>query len=115
MCSTDTSTNASANDLGLTDRSAGCGCGSHSAEQRSGETATDAVTTEYLVSGMTCSHCVSSVTEELSALEGVTGVSVELTPGGTSRVVVASATEIDPLAVRTAIDEAGYDLVSPTR
>ena len=35
--------------------------------------ANESVTSEYLVSGMTCNHCVSSVTEELSELDGVDG------------------------------------------
>ena len=39
-------------------------------------------TTEYTVSGMTCSHCVQAVTEEVSALAGVTQVTVDLTSGG---------------------------------
>jgi copper chaperone len=74
-------------------------------------------TTTYLVSGMTCGHCVSAVTEEISKLDGVTGVEVELVAGGTSRVSVAStATPSDAAipsdaAVAAAVDEAGYDLV----
>jgi copper chaperone len=68
-------------------------------------------TADYLVSGMTCEHCVASVTEELSALDGVDTVSVDLHPGGASRVTVASAAPLDLASVRAAIDEAGYELV----
>ncbi len=68
------------------------------------------VTTNLLVDGMTCSHCVSSVTEELKALDGVQAVTVELNAGGSSKVTVTSQTELDPVAVRSAIDEAGYTL-----
>lgn len=72
---------------------------------------TDAVETTLLVSGMTCGHCVSSVTEEVSALAGVQGVSVELEPAGISIVTVTSSTSLEPDALRSAIAEAGYELV----
>jgi len=65
-------------------------------------------TTEYAVSGMTCGHCVTAVTDELSALDGVTQVSVDLVSGGLSTVRVASNTRLDQAAVRAAVDEAGY-------
>jgi len=68
-------------------------------------------TTTVLVSGMTCGHCVKSVTEELSALEGVQDVAVELVAGGTSTVTVTSAAPLDAEAVRGAVDEAGYAVV----
>ena len=45
-------------------------------------------TQTYPVIGMTCDHCVAAVTEELTALEGVTDVSVDLVEGGTSPVTV---------------------------
>lgn len=68
------------------------------------------VTTNLLVDGMTCSHCVSSVTEEIKALDGVQAVAVELNAGGRSKVTVTSRSTLDPAAVRSAIDEAGYTL-----
>ncbi len=61
----------------------------------------------YQVSGMTCEHCVRAVTAELTALAGVTGVSVDLVPGGTSAVTVTSAAPLDGQAVAAALDEAG--------
>ena len=70
-------------------------------------------TTTYPVIGMTCGHCVAAVTEELSALEGVTDVSVELVEGGTSPVTVTSQAPLDPALVAEAIDEAGYALAGP--
>lgn len=70
---------------------------------------------EYFVDGMTCSHCVASVTEELSELEGVASVSVELKPGGSSRVSVVAATPLTEDAVRAAIEEAGYELAAVPR
>ena len=72
-------------------------------------------TTTYLVSGMTCGHCVSAVSEEISKLDGVTGVEVELVAGGTSRVSVASTAIPTDAAVAAAVDEAGYDLVGAGR
>lgn len=68
-------------------------------------------TAEYLVEGMTCSHCVSSVTEELSEVDGVTAVSVDLTSGLPSIVSVTSDSPLDDATVDAAIEEAGYTLV----
>jgi copper chaperone CopZ len=71
------------------------------------------MTDTYRVTGMTCEHCVAAVTEELSALDGVTAVDVDLVAGGTSTVTVESAAPLDPAAVAEAIDEAGYALAGP--
>ena len=65
----------------------------------------------FLVRGMTCAHCVSSVTEEISEIPGVLSVSVDLVIDGDSVVNVESGSEIDEELIRAAIDEAGYDLV----
>jgi copper chaperone len=62
------------------------------------------------VVGMTCGHCVQAVTQELTALDGVQDVAVELVPDGTTLVTVTSAAPLDDAAVRAAIDEAGYDI-----
>jgi copper chaperone len=61
----------------------------------------------YNVLGMTCGHCVASVTEELSELAGVSGVDVVLETGA---VTVTSAEALDEAAVRAAVEEAGYQL-----
>ena len=47
-------------------------------------------TTTYAVTGMSCEHCVNAVTSELSGLGGVSAVTVDLVPGGSSSVTVAS-------------------------
>ncbi|GAB3959137.1 heavy-metal-associated domain-containing protein [Actinoallomurus acanthiterrae] len=65
-------------------------------------------TTEYTVKGMTCGHCVSAVTSEVGAIDGVTDVKVDLTSGV---VTVASTAPLDDRAVRDAVDEAGYEVV----
>ncbi|GAB3822758.1 heavy-metal-associated domain-containing protein [Kribbella italica] len=71
-------------------------------------------TTTYAVSGMTCGHCTSAVTEELSKLPGVQNVSIDLNAGGTSAVQVTSESALDEGAVREAVDEAGYELTGAT-
>lgn len=64
-------------------------------------------TTTYVVTGMSCEHCVNAVTGELSGLGGVSAVTVDLVPGGGSRVTVASDTPLPLDAVSAALDEAG--------
>jgi copper chaperone len=70
--------------------------------------------TTYAVAGMTCAHCVSAVTEELAALPGVQDVSVDLVADGPSQVRVVSDGSLEETQVRTAVDEAGYELVADT-
>ncbi|GCE75151.1 MULTISPECIES: heavy-metal-associated domain-containing protein [Cellulomonas] len=71
-------------------------------------------TTTYGVTGMTCGHCVSSVTDEVSKLAGVKDVTIELVTGGESKLTVASDEPLDVDAVRAAVDEAGYALTGAT-
>lgn len=66
-----------------------------------------AVTSTYTVTGMTCGHCVSAVTSELTALDGVDAVEIEL---GSGKVTVTSDAPLSDAAVRAAVDEAGYEL-----
>jgi copper chaperone len=63
----------------------------------------------YTVTGMTCAHCVMSVSEEIGALDGVTDVAVDLPTGA---VAVTSDRPIDAAQVRAAVEEAGYALAS---
>lgn len=65
--------------------------------------------TTYIVTGMTCQHCVASVTEELSEIAGVTNVAVDLATGA---VTVTSSAQLDDVAIKAAVTEAGYDLAS---
>jgi copper chaperone len=117
-------------DLGLTDVKAagGCGCGhggggcmcgghgaaaGHGAKQGvASSAASTSVVTELSVTGMTCEHCVKSVTEELAEIYGVNGVDITLNPDGVSNVVVMSEAPLDKGHVAAAIEEAGYSLVS---
>jgi copper chaperone CopZ len=61
----------------------------------------------YAVTGMTCGHCADAVTSELTELDEVTDVSVDLVPGGTSTVTVTSDAPLDEARVAAALDEAG--------
>lgn len=64
------------------------------------------------VSGMTCGHCVSSVTEELTELKGVENVSIDLNAGGISEVTITSTLTLDSAEIGEAVAEAGYLVVS---
>lgn len=64
-------------------------------------------TSTYTVAGMTCGHCVASVTEEITEIAGVETVDVVLESG---RVTVTSSQPLDPAAVEAAVEEAGYAL-----
>ncbi len=64
-------------------------------------------TATYQVTGMTCEHCAHAVTGELTALDGVSGVTVDLHPGSESAVTVTSAAPLTATAVAAALDEAG--------
>lgn len=96
-------------DLGLTASAAGCGCCS-TASVPDTQPAASAIIEEVLVDGMTCSHCVMSVTEEIAAVDGVDSVTVDLNVGRPSRVTIHSAAPIDAARVQAAVEEAGYTL-----
>jgi copper chaperone len=64
-------------------------------------------TSTWTVTGMTCGHCVASVTEELHEVAGVTDVAVDLPSGA---VTVTSDQPLDRSAVEAAVAEAGYQL-----
>jgi copper chaperone len=65
-------------------------------------------TVTYSVPGMTCGHCVNAVTSELTAVLGVTDVSVDLT----TKLVVVAGTNLDDDSLRAAIEEAGFEPAS---
>lgn len=69
---------------------------------------TSATSRTYTVTGMTCGHCVTSVTEEISEIAGVTAVDVDLASGRTT-VSGEGFTDDD---VRAAVREAGYEVAS---
>jgi copper chaperone CopZ len=61
-------------------------------------------TLDYTVSGMTCEHCVASVTEEVSEVAGVESVDVDLASGA----LRVTGSDVDPAQVQAAVVEAGY-------
>ena len=61
-------------------------------------------TVSYSVPAIHCAHCAASIREEVSEVEGVDEVVVDLD----TKVVTVSGSELDDAAVRTAIEEAGY-------
>jgi len=64
-------------------------------------------TQQFTVTGMTCGHCVASVSEEVSEVPGVEHVDIVLETGA---LTVTSAEPVDAAAVRSAVEEAGYQL-----
>jgi len=65
-------------------------------------------TTEtHNVVGMTCDHCTRAVRAELSAIDGVSDVDVDLARG---LIRVTAAHPVPVTAVRNAVEEAGYTL-----
>jgi copper ion binding protein len=64
-------------------------------------------TRTFTVTGMTCGHCVASVTEEVEEVDGVEGVDVDLATGA---LTVTSSQPVDDAAVRAAVEEAGYQM-----
>ena len=90
-----------------------CGCGTASNEgltitARPTDEPATASSVTLQVDGMTCGHCVSSVTEELTEIPGVSGVEVSLVAGGTSTVTATAPVESSDL--EAAVAEAGYEL-----
>jgi copper chaperone len=73
---------------------------------------TSPTTTTVSVSGMTCGHCVSAVSEELESLAGVEAIDVELNAGGVSTVTITSSNELSPSEIGEAVAEAGYLVVA---
>ncbi|GIH67640.1 heavy metal transport/detoxification protein [Microbispora siamensis] len=65
------------------------------------------MTSTYTVTGMTCGHCVSSVSEEVGAVAGVTDVRVDLASG---LLTVETDGGVDDAAIVAAVREAGYDV-----
>jgi copper chaperone len=63
----------------------------------------------YTVNGMTCEHCDRAVTEAIRAIPGVSAVRVDL---ASNQVHVRSERPLDSVAVRAAVADAGYELVS---
>ena len=70
------------------------------------------ISTIVHVSGMTCGHCVSAVSEELESLDGVEEIDIDLNAGGLSKVTITSTQELSPSEIGEAVAEAGYLVVA---
>jgi len=79
-------------------------------EHAMGHTAT--IQTNVSVSGMTCGHCVSAVSEEIESLASVESVDIDLNAGGISTVTITSTQELSPSEIGEAVAEAGYLVVA---
>ena len=64
--------------------------------------------TTFQVTGMTCDHCQRAVTEEISRVPGVQGITVDLATGS---VTVTATQPVDRADIALAVDEAGYTLI----
>ncbi len=62
-------------------------------------------TVVYTVPAIHCAHCATSIREEVSEVEGVEDVAVDLD----TKVVTVSGRALDDSALRAAIAEAGYE------
>lgn len=95
----------------------GCGCGTTKNNSLTIGTAPRennmSTETNTIVSleGLTCGHCVASVTEEIEALEAVTSVSIELVAGGISTATISSTGPLSTSEISEAVAEAGYTLI----
>ncbi|MCU1522715.1 MAG: hypothetical protein JWN19_3100 [Arthrobacter sp.] len=101
MCGTE-----SRRDLPAVSSASGC--------SSSSETSDSAATTggaEYALEGLTCGHCVETVQESVTAVNGVETASVELVPGGRARLVISGSASDEAVAVRDAVTSAGYNLI----
>lgn len=67
--------------------------------------------TDFTVKGLTCNHCVMTVSRAVALVPGVTAVSIDLVANGESTLHVESETAMDATQVASAVDEAGYELV----
>ena len=65
--------------------------------------------TTLKVKGMSCQHCVVSVTKALSQLEGIKNVQVDLATG---EVRFDNTKEVAPSRIEKAISDAGYEVIS---
>jgi len=66
------------------------------------------MSTTYSVPGISCGHCRVAITGEVGQIAGVSAVDVDLT----AKRVTVTGTGFDDAAVRTAIDDAGYDVAA---
>jgi copper chaperone CopZ len=62
----------------------------------------------YSVPGLSCGHCRTAITHEVTKVAGVSAVDVDLQ----DKLVTVTGDGVEDAAVREAIDEAGYDIAA---
>jgi copper chaperone len=62
----------------------------------------------FVVEGMSCAHCTVAITDEVTQVDGVESVEVDLD----TKLVRVRGAAIDTERVVSAIDDAGYDAVA---
>jgi copper chaperone CopZ len=90
----------------LASTASGCGCCSTETPARS----ITGGTAEYALEGLTCGHCVQTVQNAVTAVDGVDSASVALVPGGVSYLSISGSAP--DAAVREAVTAAGYSLIT---
>lgn len=104
MCASDTREELTLNTAGST-----CSCCSPETSAVVSEaTPETAASRRFDLEGLTCGHCVQSVEQAVTALEGVDGATVELVAGGTSALMVSGT--VDEALIRVAVEMAGYSV-----
>ena len=80
--------------------------------QRDSAPTPDATTQVFTATGLTCGHCANAVIDELSGIDDVTAVGVDVVKDGQSTITVEALRELAPNEVSAALAEAGdYHLV----
>ncbi|GAA3901487.1 heavy-metal-associated domain-containing protein [Streptomyces gulbargensis] len=82
-------------------------CSTNAGEATTATAVAESTTTVYAVSGMTCGHCRTAITNSVGALDGVLSVDVDVAGG---LVTVTTGGAPDDAAVAAAVDDAGYEL-----
>ncbi|MFJ7064832.1 cation transporter [Streptomyces sp. NPDC101115] len=82
-------------------------CSTNTVEVSTATAVADTTSTVYAVSGMTCGHCKTAITNSVSALDGVVSVDVDVAGG---LVTVTTGGAPDDAAIAAAVDDAGYEL-----
>ena len=67
----------------------------------------------FAVDGLTCPTCLALVLERVRSVAGVGAVGAELVHGRPSRVIVRTTAPVDVVAVRAAVEDAGFPLIAP--
>ena len=88
----------------------GCSCCFPAGETQAAApaTAVEAPGSQYTLEGLTCGHCVHTVEKAVSGVSGVELATVDLVPGGTSRLSVTGTADQEALA--EAVRSSGYVL-----